>query len=211
MGELTNPPTQNRQFDSPDVPSDPTTLRAGDSWNWERIFPDYPSALYQLKLILNNPTERFVVDGTVSSGSPITAADDSQGFVIQVPASSTGSCAAGIYQLVAVLIGITGTTAEGQQVTLPLQDVLVAPNLAGASAPVDTRSTAKKNLDAIEACLLGNVDPSVNEYTINGRMLRRFSRAELLKEREYWKAEYRNELRAQGLYVSNRTIGFRFV
>ena len=41
-------------------------------------------------------------------------------------------------------------------------------------------------------------------------MLRRFTRAELIKEREYWKNEYKAELRAAGLYTETRTIGFRF-
>ena len=66
------------------------------------------------------------------------------------------------------------------------------------------------NLDAIEACLLGNAYPSVEEYTINGRMLRRFNRAELLKEREYWRNEYKRELKAAGIYTENRNITFRF-
>lgn len=205
MGTLSNPATPLQQFDASDVPLEPTRLRQGDSWNWERVFPDYPSGLYTLSYILNSAANRFAFPA-----AGITAADDGQGFLIQLTAAQTAACAPDTYQIVAVLSGIAGTTAAGQQETFPLQDVLVEPNLATAQGPVDTRSIAKKNLDAINACLLGNSDPSVAEYTINGRMLRRFTRKELISEREYWKNEYKAELRAAGLYTETRNIGFRF-
>lgn len=205
MGNLTNPATPMPQFGDHDTPLEPTQLRQGDSWNWMRYFPDYSSGMYTLSYILNSANNRFTFppDG-------ITPDDAGQGFVIQLSAAKTTACAPDMYQIVAVLTGIAGTTAEGEQVTLPLQDVCVAPNLATAQGPVDTRSNAKRNLDAIEACLLGNADPSVEEYTINGRMLRRFNRAELIKEREYWRNEYKVELKAAGLYTETRTITFRF-
>lgn len=205
MGTLSNPATPNQQFDASDVPLEPTRLRQGDSWNWERVFPDYPSGLYTLSYILNSAANRFPFPP-----AGITPADDGQGFLIQLTAAQTAACIPDTYQIVAVLSGIAGTTAAGQQETFPLQDVLVAANLATATGPVDTRSIAKKNLDAINACLLGNSDPSVAEYTINGRMLRRFTRKELISEREYWKNEYKAELRAAGLYTETRNIGFRF-
>ncbi len=199
-----------RQFDDASVPYEPTYLRQGDSWNWQRQFADYPSNLYQLKYVFNSPSNRFVLDGTLAQGAPIVADADGQTFDIAAAPAQTTACAPDTYQLIAVLIGIGNTTAAGEQVTLPLQDVIVAPNVASAQGPVDTRSVAKKNLDAIEACLLGNADASVAEYTINGRMLRRFDRSELLKEREYWRNEYKAELKAAGIYTENRNITFRF-
>lgn len=210
MGNLLNPATPINQFFTSDIPLEPTDLRAGDSWNWERVFPDYPSGLYQLKYILNSANNRFVIDGTLATDPPITADSDGQSFDIQAPVTLTNSCPADTYQLVAILIGIAGTTAAGEQVTLPLQDVIVTPNLAQATGPVDTRSDVKKNLDAVNACLLGNTDPSVSEYMINGRQLRRFPRADLIKERSFWRAQYKAELRAKGEYAPRRVIGFRF-
>jgi hypothetical protein len=209
MGSLANPATPTAQFFDSAVPLEPTALRQGDSWNWERAFPDYPSALYSLTYVLDSASARFVLAGT-GTGAPISADEDQQTFDIQAPSSLTAGCTPGAYKLLAVLAGIAGTTAAGQQVTIPLQDVEVYPNLATATGPVDVRSIAKKNLDAINVCLLNNTDPGVQEYTINGRQLRRFNRADLLKEREYWKNEYKAELRASGQYTSPRSIGFRF-
>ena len=210
MGNLLNPATPITQFYDSDIPLEPTDLRAGDTWNWIRVFPNYPSGLYQLKYILNSAANRFVLDGTLTTAPPITADSDGQSFDIQAPATLTNGCYPDTYQLVAILIGIAGTTAAGEQVTLPLQDVTVTPNLASAAGPVDTRSDVKKNLDAVNACLLGNTDPSVSEYMINGRQLRRFPRADLIKERSFWRAQYKAELRAKGEYCPRRVIGFRF-
>jgi hypothetical protein len=209
MGTPTFPATPLPQFGDHNIPLEPTQLRQGDSWNWQRQFAEYPSNLYQLKYVFNSPSNRFVLDGTLSTGAPITADADGQTFDIAATPTQTADCIPDTYQMIAVLVGIANTTAAGAQVTLPLQDVRVAPNVAGAQGPVDTRSNAKKNLDAIEACLLGNTDPTVVEYTINGRMLRR-NRAEAIKEREYWKNEYKAELKAAGLYTETRNITFRF-
>ncbi len=48
-----------RQFDDASVPMEPTFLRQGDSWDWQRQFADYPSNLYQLKYVFNSPNNRF--------------------------------------------------------------------------------------------------------------------------------------------------------
>src|SRR5436305_14899458 len=99
MGNLSNPATPMRQFDDAGVPQEPTQLRQGDSWNWERIFPEYPSNLYSLKYVLNSPRNRFVLDGTLAQNAPIAASDDGQAFLIQAMGTQTQACAPDVYQL----------------------------------------------------------------------------------------------------------------
>jgi hypothetical protein len=210
MGNLKNRSTPIPQFDAPDVPIEPTQLRQGDTWNWERAFPDYPSNLYQLKYVFNSSASRFVLDGTLATNPPITSDTDGQTFDIQAPSTLTATCQPDTYQLVAILIGIADTTAAGEQVTMPLQDVLVEANLATATGPVDTRSFVKKRLDMIEDCINGDTRPDVQEYMINGRQLKKIPPAELEKLRVHYKSKYRAELRAQGEYAGRRVIGFRF-
>ncbi|MGA7887619.1 MAG: hypothetical protein WCA44_17935 [Acidobacteriaceae bacterium] len=209
MGTLANPATPIPQFEASDLPQLPTELRAGDSWNWQQTFEDYPSNLYALKYVFNSPSNRFVIDGTAGSPPPITADSTGQIFNVQVPTAQT-ACPADIYQVIAILIGLTGTTAEGQQVTLPLQDVIVKPNVNAATGPIDTRSFVKKTLDMIEACIAGNETPDVQEYMINGRQLRRINPSDLTRLRNQYLAMYRAELRAAGEYAPPRSIGFRF-
>lgn len=209
MGNLANPVTPIPAFGASDVPFVPPELRQGDSWNWTCSFPDYSSSLYTLTYVFNSPNNRFVLLGT-GDAPPITADNDGQTFDIQAPAALTNGCQPDTYQFVAVLAGIADSSAAGQQVTIPLQNVKVEPNLATAVAPVDTRSFVKKTLDMIEAAILGNSRPDVAEYMINGRQLRKYDPRELTMLRATYKNLYAAERRANGEYAPRRVIGFRF-
>jgi len=211
MGSLKNPSTPIPQFNDPDVPIEPTSLRQGDTWNWARAFPDYPSNLYQLKYVFNSAANRFVLGDPLEVNPPITPDADNQTFDIHATSGVTATCQPDTYQLVAILIGVAGTTAEGEQVTMPLQDVMVEANLATATGPVDTRSFVKKRLDIIEAALSGDTRPDVMEYMIAGRQLKKINPAELEKLRVHYKSKYKAELRSQGEYAGRRVIGFRFM
>lgn len=205
MGALVNPITPNPQFEDSDVPMEPTRLRAGDSWNWTRNFPNYPSATYTLSYILNSPNNRFVFppDG-------ITPAADGQSFLIQMTPAQTG-VVADTYDFIAVLTGNVDTVSAGQQVTLVLQSVAIDPNLATASGPVNTQSFVKQILDTIEAAIAGNTSPGVQEYMINGREVRRISPLDLEKLHAIYQKKYTAELRARGEYAPRKqVIGFRF-
>jgi|SRR5581483_7198665 len=209
MGNLANPDTPVPALADAAVPYVPPELRQGDSWNWTCSFIDYSSGLYTLTYIFNSPNYRFTLLGT-GSNPPITADDDGQSFDIQATSAQTQQCQPDTYQIVAVLAGIAGTKADGQQITIPLQNVKIEPNLATAAGPVDTRSFVKKTLDMIEQAILGNTSPDVQEYMINGRQLRRIDPKEMLQLRQQYKGLYRAELRAKGEYAPRRTIGFRF-
>jgi hypothetical protein len=209
MGSLKNPSTPIAQLHDPAVPFVPTQLRAGDSWNWMQAFGEYPANLYNLKYVFNSANNRFLLDGTLATDAPITAAADGETFAVQAASSVTADCPADTYQIIAVLIGIAGTDAAGQQVTLPLQDVTVEPNLATATAPVDQRSFIKRRLDMIEAAIAGDARPDVQEYTIQGRQLRKWEPDKLEALRQKYAAMYQAELRAKGQYARPRMIGFR--
>lgn len=205
MGSLVNPATPIPQFDDSDVPLEPTRLRQGDSWNWLRQFADYPSSLYTLSYILNSAANRFVFPP-----AGITPDANGVGFVIQLTSAQSAGCQPDTYDFVAVLTGIAATTAAGQQVTMVLQVVGIDPNLATASAPVDTRSFVKQALDMIEAAILGDARPDVQEYMINGRQLRKYDKLNLEKLHSIYLAKYRAERRARGEYAPPKRIGFRF-
>lgn len=207
MGTLPNPVTPIAEFSDSPVPLEPTELRAGDSWNWTRQWADYPSGQYSLSYILNSPSNRFVFPA-----GGITPDQDAVTFDIQLSPAQTTPCVADTYEFVAVLSqaadGTDGNIA--QQVTLVLQSVKVLPNLATATAPVDTRSFVKKTLDIIQAAIAGDTRPDVLEYMIQGRSIRKNSRAELLQMEALFRYRYDAERRARGEYVPSRSGGFRF-
>jgi hypothetical protein len=207
MGTLANPATPIAEFHDSAVPLEPTHLRAGDSWNWTRAFPNYPSAAYTLTYILNSPTHRFVFPAAA-----ITPDKDSQSFDIQLSPTQTGPCPADTYDFVAVLTqaASAGDGQIPQQVTLVLQSVLIEANLATATGPVDTRSFVKRTLDMIRAAILGDARPDVQEYMIQGRQLRKIPRKELETLLASYEYRYKAELRARGEYTPSKSPGFRF-
>ena len=202
-----NPVTPIAEFSDSPVPLEPTELRAGDSWNWTRQWSDYPSGEYSLSYILNSPLNRFVFP----SGG-ITPDQDGVSFDIQLSPAQTAACVADTYEFVAVLsqAADSGDGEIAQQVTLVLQSVKVLPNLATATAPVDTRSYVKKTLDIIQAAIAGDDRPDVLEYMIQGRSIRKNSRSELLQMEALFRYRYDAERRARGEYVPSRSGGFRF-
>ena len=72
----------------------------------------------------------------------------------------------------------------------------------------DTRSHAKKVLDAINAVIEGTATEEQESYQIKDRSLKRRSVSELLELRSFYKAEYARELAeeriAQGLGNPNK-------
>lgn len=205
MSTIPNPLTPEPSFDPSDLPPIPTRLRSGDSWNWNAGFASYISALYTLSYIFNSDYNRFVIPALA-----ITPDADGESFDIQATSAQTGACIADTYDVIAVLTGIVATPAAGQQVTIPLQRCIVDPNLVALTAPLDTRSFVKKTLDMIEAAILGNASPDVQEYMIQGRQIRRIDPEKMLALRAQYKALYKQELRDSGQYTSPRKIGFRF-
>ena len=206
MGNFNNVPTPIPQYWPPTFPTEPTDLRAGDSWNWQRQWEMYPSSLFALTYIFNSPSNRFVLPTAA-----VTADADGQTFDIQATSAQTSACIPDTYNLAAVLTGLSGGAAAGQTVTLALQSVQVHPNLRSATGPVDTRSAIKIQLDMLDSALAGDTRPDVQEYVINGRQIRKIPPIERIRLRSLLVAAYRAEQRERGEYTRPSTISFRIL
>lgn len=161
-----------------DIPSTPPSrIQAGDTLQWNRTLSDYPAADgWQLKYTL--------VSASAAHNFQATANGDA--FAVVVPASTTAAWDAGRYLL-------TEYVTDGtQRFTLGTSDVLVVADIAAATGGVDTRSHARKVLDAIEAWLESRA-PVAGEFEFNGRRVRNYDLAELLKLRDTYRAEVQRE------------------
>jgi hypothetical protein len=67
----------------------------------------------------------------------------------------------------------------------------LAADLSALEAGADTRSTAEKNVEALEAMLGGNANLSTKRYRINNRELEKYSITELMQLLDYWKGQVR--------------------
>lgn len=119
--------------------TEPARIRAGDTITWRKCLRDYPaSAGWTLYYRLINSAGKF----------DITATADGETHLVSVPPATSDDYTAGDYTLLSWVSNGT------DRVSLPTLKITILQNLAVAIGGVDTRSHAKKMLDAIDAALL---------------------------------------------------------
>lgn len=161
----------------------PSNLSAGDSATWLVTIADY-SALdgWALKYKLINSANTYDIN------SAAVGSDHS----INITAATSAAYVAGDYDVVAYVQN------GAQRKTLESGKFKILPNLAGATAGIDTRSAAQKCLDALDAALAtyGN-KAYMQEYEIAGRRMKFTSLADFIKARNQLKAEVAREAAKQ--------------
>jgi len=157
---------------------EPSTHEAGTSLIFKRSFADYPADTWTLTYYINNTT------GAVISFS---ASADSLSHSVSVTASETSTWAPGRYRMQGRVTDGTDThTAYNGWLT-------VTPDLT--STPTDTRSHARKMMDAIEEGMLVSAGADVVSYSLNGRTFTRLSWTEAEGRYNYWRSRVRWEER----------------
>ena len=189
-------------FDTANYPqTEPTLLQAGDRWAWRRpdLVGDYPVADYALSYVARREGsgERIA----------ITAVETSGYYVVEVDSSVTATYEPGRYQWSAFIT----RTSDSARAEIGYGSFEVKANRATSTD--DPRSTAQVMLDNIEAYLKDPSNLSAASYSIAGRSLSRWNRADLLEERDRLKAEINREVQAEKLRKglgTNQQIRVRF-
>lgn len=156
--------------------SAPSEIRAGDSYTWQISLADYlASAGWTLKYRLISSAGKFDIESDASG-------DD---HLVTIAAAVSATYAAGTYTLIAYVEG-----GSAERYTLDSTTITVLPDLAAATVATDTRSHARKALEAIEAVLEGRAARSDEEYTIDiggsRRSVKSTPIADLIKARNYY-------------------------
>jgi cellobiose phosphorylase len=154
--------------------SEPTTVRAGDTWTWDVSESDYSD--YTLTYYLRNATGKLDFEATA----------DGYDYTVSVEAVTTAAVKPGVYSWIRRVVGELGSFTTGQG------SITVLPNLA-LNISIDARTYARQALDNIEAYLIDPNNVAAASYSIGGRSLSRWSRTELLVERDKWLGEVRSE------------------
>lgn len=189
-------------FDTANYPqTEPTLLQAGDRWAWRRpdLTTDYPTATYSLSYVARR-------EGT-GERIAITAVETSGYYVVEVDSSVTADYVPGRYQWSAFIT----RTSDSARAEIGYGSFEVKANRATSTD--DPRSTAQVMLDNIEAYLKDPSNLSAASYSIAGRSLSRWNRADLLEERDRLKAEINREVQAEKLRKglgTNQQIRVRF-
>lgn len=154
----------------------PEELIAGDTWQWTRELLGYPASSWSATVYFENAGASF--------SAPAVAAGDTHSFT--VGAAETADYRPGRYGWrLRVTDGTTVTTVESG-----FSEVLVDPAAAGNH---DTRSWARRTLEAVEAFLEGNATTAQQAMSVGGRQISRWSLAELTQ----WRKDLRNEVKME--------------
>ena len=182
------------------VTTEPTTVTAGDTVAWTKTIADYPaSAGWSLSYTLINALAKITINASA-------AGDD---HAVSVDAATSTGWAAGDYNW-------QSTVSKGaERHTVGSGRITVGKSFA-AQTPLDTRSTARAMLEALEACYLAyleNGQGHVAEYNVAGRTMKFRNAAEIWQQIEKLKREVAAEDRAARLAAglpSRRRVLVRF-
>lgn len=177
--------------------TEPTSVRAGDSWAWRREdLSDYPADEWNLTYAFKNAAGGFEVDATA----------DGLAFAVAVAGDDTEDYAAGRYTWAARVENIADATIRH---TVDQGEIDVLPNLftATPTTALDARTFARKMLDQVEAALLAVMTQKasgagVKAYTIAGRSMQYADAdteiASLERQRDRWRLAVAREEQAEG-------------
>jgi len=169
--------------------TEPTQVRAGDSWAWRREdLGAYPATAWSLAYWFKN----------AAGGFQVAAAADGDAFAVALGSDDTQDLAAGSYSWQARVTKIADPSEKHTVASGTLQ--LLASLFVGAAAdPLDNRSHARKMLDAIEAKLENRVPADRESYAIYNREIKHTPIAELVVMRDKYASMVRSEESAERL------------
>jgi len=162
------------------IPSrEPARLVVGDTWRWQRTLDGYPASAWTLTYYVRGPNGEFT----------IVAGADGDIHDVTVAKTTTSAYNAGAYSWTAVVDD--GATQRFTVETGRLIELQLDPTKIGKG--YDGRSHARRVLDAIEAVIEGRASKDQEEYSIEGRSLKRTPLAELVKFRNRYVDLVRDE------------------
>jgi hypothetical protein len=158
--------------------TEPIRVTAGDTVSWEKSLSDYPAnSGWVLTYTLINATTKISITATASGAA----------HLVNVAAATTAAWAAGAYRWASY------ATKGAERYTVQTGDITIAPNWAAAST-ADTRSSAKKALEAVNLALESyGAKAYLQSYDIAGRKQQFASPGDFLAFRSKLMAEVARE------------------
>lgn len=182
------------------VQNEPASVTAGDTVAWLKTIADYPADQgWVLSYVLINSTAKIT----------ITASAAGADHQVSVDAATSAAWPAGDYTYQAA-------AAKGLERYTVGNGLISVGKSYAAQATLDTRSTARQMLDALEACYLAYLSDGqghVAEYDVAGRRMKFRNAAEIWQQIEKLKREVAAEDRAARLAAglpSRRRVLVRF-
>ena len=162
---------------------EPINFYKGETVVWKRtdIGADYAPSSYSM--VWEASLES---DGSTRFSATVTESGTDYTFTLDN--SSTASYTAGDYVWFLKVL----QTSDSETLVIDSGKITVKDNYFATTG--DTRSHAKVMLDKIESILENRADADVSSYSIAGRSLNKLTVDELLRWRDYYRAEYKKEV-----------------
>jgi|TARA_Y100000296_G_scaffold54245_1_gene62196 hypothetical protein len=162
---------------------EPISFYKGETIVWKRtdIGADYDPSSYSM--VWEASLES---DGSTRFSATVTESGTEYTFTLDN--SSTASYTAGDYVWFLKVL----QTSDSETLVIDSGKITVKDNYFATTG--DTRSHAKVMVDKLESLLEGKADADVSSYAIAGRSLNKLTVEEMLKWRDYYKAEYQREI-----------------
>jgi len=152
--------------------TEPDRFTQGELVQWTRALDDFPASAWTLTYTFRSPVHNFQVVATADG--------DTHAAAISLAAST--DIAAGEYTWQAI---VDDGALDAKLVDTGV--LTVDKGLAGADEGFDTRSWARRMLDAIEARLVGTADRDDLSYSTEGLSVSRYSPEQLEARRAFYK------------------------
>lgn len=164
--------------------AEPLVIVAGDLASWKRSLSDYPaSAGWTLSYALAKSGSQYT----------FTASASGNDFLVSVPAATTATWSVGQYLL-------QGYVTNGTERHIVFEaDITVQANLSAATGGLDTRSHARKVLDAIEAVLESRASKTIVQWSGLEQSFSLIPTPDLLTMRDKYRIEYQAEIAASNI------------
>ena len=177
----------------------PTSIAKGEAVQWLTTLNEFSPSTYTLK---------WNAGGYGLTGWNLTATTSGTQFLTSVTNALSGAMGVGVYDFVGTVYE-TAVSPVVQTFEVFRGRIQVTPNIITQSS-YDSRTTARKILDAIDAALITFAAGTVKTATIEGVTYTRDDATSLLTLRDRMRVEVRNEENAikaaQGLNLGNKVL-----
>lgn len=174
-------------FDVTQAPTtEPETVSPGDFLQWKRtdIGSDYPNTAY---------TATYVARITGGGNTEIQVIGTASGsdYLFSVSSTTSADFVVGLYHWQLEI----KRNSDNNRIIIDRGYFTCVADLDANGA--DPRTHAEIMVGKLESLLSGKADSDVDNYTINGRSLKKLSFSELLEARDYYKREVQKEVIAE--------------
>jgi hypothetical protein len=155
-----------------DIPdTEPKVLRCGDSWQWNKVYEDYPASSWTLTY--------FLYGAAVVDADGFDAAASGDEHQVRQAGSYSESFAAGEYTLV-------GRVTDGSDIFTIYEDAVELIASASALATSAQKTHAETCYDLLTALIEGKIPKDQESFQINGRAVVRIPIREAMRLRGFY-------------------------